>query len=385
MKIVKVAVILILSVIIHILFIYFIKTNLDPIRLTTTNLFIFDLLGISVNLGFLSILILEIANLIIITYISSKVFKKYFYIFLILFTISPWSAYLTAVGSIYIFCLFTLLLSTAGLILVKDKRLLGFVIFTIGSLLGIYTNPFFVFIAIAVITLSLILRLINIKDMKKPLTAIVLLTVPLIAVGVVRHTPTENIYRSQILLFKDPGLLNNVNEFQGFARSEGYYELAKISENRYLFSFYFAFNKFAKHLTPSTYFTQQEKLLTFSNSPPIYFGFVIPFLYGLYLSIKSKSVSKVLLLSFVLFIPSVLSRFPVDLNKLILVMPFVVGIVSYGIIKMWEKRNLVLSKIFLILTLILIVGQMALTLYDIQQREKERFIRYYGDNFLIQT
>ncbi|MBU0999832.1 hypothetical protein KKE78_00350, partial [Patescibacteria group bacterium] len=86
------------------------------------------------------------------------------------------------------------------------------------------------------------------------------------------------IYRfNQMTIFSDVGLINSVNSFRGEISQTIFASLGRIIENRYIYlSEHLVFN-ILKQFTPATYFTNQVSLLGFSNSPPIYLGFIIPF------------------------------------------------------------------------------------------------------------
>src|SRR5581483_4919479 len=129
-----------------------------------------------------------------------------------------------------------------------------------------------------------------------------------------------------------------------------------------------------------TYFTPQEKLLNFSFSPPIYFGLMIPFLFGLYKLIKNvKSYQIILLTSLTLIIPSLLAKDLVNLDRLILIMPSIIFLISYGLVSIFQQKSLK-SKIALWIVIILVVVQVLVSLTDISTREYLRFQRYFGEN-----
>lgn len=207
-----------------------------------------------------------------------------------------------------------------------------------------------------------------------------LLIFPLFFLILSNQVGFRNILNEEVKIFSDPGLINTVNSYQGAAKEEGLGILARISENRYIFSAEYILLKYIKSLTPATFFTSQEKLLGFSFSPPIYLGFVVPFFYGLYQILQFSNIRKILLLSALLIIPSVLAKPMVDLNRLILFLPVVIFVMSYGFIKMIEKKGKK-AYLLLILTIAIIFLQLFVTISDIRFREKDRFIKYYGQNY----
>jgi hypothetical protein len=157
--------------------------------------------------------------------------------------------------------------------------------------------------------------------------------------------------------------------------------LARVSENKYLFSAEDLLLKYTEQLAPATSFTSQAKLLEFSFSSPIFLGFLIPFFYGIYLLLKSSEARKIIFISTLLVIPSVLSQEDVNLNRLVIFMPAVIFIVAYGIIKLTEQRKT--KIIYILIFSIMVILQLFITASDIKIREKARFIEYYGQNYEV--
>jgi hypothetical protein len=139
--------------------------------------------------------------------------------------------------------------------------------------------------------------------------------------------------------------------------------------------------KYVSQLVPNVFFTPQFKLLGFSFSPPIFLGFIIPFAYGLYRLLKDAGARKIILISTILVVPSVLANELVSLNRLILVSPVLIFIITFGLTYMYKLRTTKVSKIFLTLTLILIVFQTIVTITDIRFREMARFNQYFGQKY----
>jgi len=178
----------------------------------------------------------------------------------------------------------------------------------------------------------------------------------------------------QITIFTNPGLINSVNTFRGETNQTIFAPLGRVIENRYVYlSEHLLFN-ILRQFTPATYFTNQAQLLDFSFSPPIYLGFIIPFLFGLVKLVKSlakNDVPKVIIV-FLLILPSILSNNSPDLSRLIIVSPVIFFIISsgfYTFILNYKKR---IFKIFLFLTLFLVVLQVSTTFVDIATREPVR-------------
>ncbi len=187
--------------------------------------------------------------------------------------------------------------------------------------------------------------------------------------------------RNEIKIFSDPGLVNTVNRYQGAAGKEGYKNLARISENRYLFFAEYSALKYFTQLVPEAFFTPQYKLLGFSFSPPILLGFIIPFAYGLYKLLQKSNSRKILFISTLLVIPSVLANDLVSLNRLVLFSPVIIFIISFGLIYLYGLKKSKTAKAFLLLTIILVIFQLIVTFSDIKTRERQRFERYFGEKF----
>lgn len=184
----------------------------------------------------------------------------------------------------------------------------------------------------------------------------------------------------QFTIFSNIGLLNSVNEYRGETRQTVFAPIGKVIENKYIyFSEHLLFN-ILKQFTPSTYFTNQAHLLGFSFSPPIYLGFIIPFLFGLVKLIKLLPGSRIpeVLLVFFLLLPSIVSKNSPDLSRLVLVAPIVFAAVAIGIWGLILNYN---KKIFTFLLFLIIftVGlQFFITLSDIVIREPVRLQMFLG-------
>lgn len=185
---------------------------------------------------------------------------------------------------------------------------------------------------------------------------------------------------NQFTIFSNIGLLNSVNEYRGETSQTVFAPIGKVIENKYIyFSEHLLFN-ILKQFTPSTYFTNQARLLGFSFTPPIFLGFIISFLFGLGKLIKSLSKIRIteFLLVFLLLLPSILSKNSPDLSRLVLIAPIFFAIVACGI---WESVLNHKKKIFafLLLLTIFIVGlQFFTTLPDIAVREPVRLQMFLG-------
>ncbi len=266
-----------------------------------------------------------------------------------IYAISPWGNYLSAMGSIYILSLFMVLLVLYGLVILRSGESRIFWTKAVGLLAGIS----------------------------------VLVAVPLVFLSEKGVYDFRKAAVKEIKIFSDPGLINNVESFQVEVGESGLGSLSKFAENRYINSVEYVFLKYVKNLTPSTFFTPQEKLLNFSFSPPIYFGFIFPFLYGLYLVLRSPVFRKRFFVGTILVTPSLLAGKMVDLNRLVIFSPVVIFVISYGLIAMFEGRKNRTLHAFLAISAFLLVVQVAITFLDIGTKEQDRYIKYFGGRFEI--
>lgn len=180
---------------------------------------------------------------------------------------------------------------------------------------------------------------------------------------------------NQITIFSDVGLVNTVNTYRGETSQTVFAPLGKIIENRYIyFSEHLLFN-ILKQFTLATYFTNQVQLLGFSFAPPVYLGFIIPFLFGLIKVIKlmpKNNIFEVVVLGIFLLFPSILSNESPDLSRLVLVSPIIFLTISSGIYGFMLNYKKSLSRFLLLLTIFLVVLQFFVTLSDIAIREPVR-------------
>lgn len=187
---------------------------------------------------------------------------------------------------------------------------------------------------------------------------------------------------NQITIFSDVGLLNAVNSFRGENNQTVFAPLGKIIENRYIyFSEHLIFN-ILKQFTPATYFTNQTRLLEFSFTPPIFLGFIIPFLFGLLKLAKSIPKRGVLesLTGISLFLPSILSKDSPDLSRLVLVSPFIFFIISSGLYELILNYRKKAFYFLLLLTFFMVTSQFFITITDIAIREPVRLQQFLGQN-----
>lgn len=180
---------------------------------------------------------------------------------------------------------------------------------------------------------------------------------------------------NQFTIFSNIGLLNTVNEYRGETNQTIFAPIAKVVENKYIyFSEHLLFNTL-KQFTPATYFTNQIQLLGFSFSPPIYLGFLIPFLFGL--AKLSKKIFKARIYEittvFLLVLPSILLKDSPNLPALVLVSPIIFLCISIGLYEFIENPKNKIFRLLLVLTISLVALQFFTTLSDIAIREPVRF------------
>ena len=342
------------------------------------NIFLADLIQKTISLPQYIYLPLFIINGLIIWLISKLLIKsKYVFVPVLIYFLSPWGYYLTISRSFYVFLLFAVLATIYGLILiVKGKKIIGSVSLIFGSLILLYSSSLFLILLPIILTLLIIFKIVPLKNIKTTIFPLALLTIPLLVLIMKNTTALKNIFAGEINIFSDPGLINTVNRYQGAAAEHGLKNLSRISENKYIFfGEYFAL-KYSTQLMPMTYFTPQYKLLNFSFSPPLFLGFLIPFFYGLYKLIGNSKVRTILLISTILVVPSVLSEGMVSLNRLLVFFQIIIAVISYGLIYLYEDRKNIVKKVFIILTLMLLVFQIAVTILDIKNLEIIRSQKY---------
>jgi hypothetical protein len=368
---------------INLFFVIFIQKSIYPIHLSPQNFFLLDLIGKNFYLPSALIYISELGNVVLLWLIGRKFFKSYQTLIPpAIYAISPWGSYLTAGGSFYIYLLFLSLVFTYSLLIIKDStKSTGIILFLVSSLIAVYSSMFFLALIPVFIGLILIFKIIPFKNLKISIIVFIILISPLvILIGKDRAT-FKNVIQNQVQVFADPGIVNTVNSYQGSARKENLGILARISENKYLFSGEDLLLKYVEQFAPATSFTSQEKLLEFSFSSPIFLGFLIPFFYGIYLLLKSANARKIIFVSTFLVMPSVLSQELVNLNRLVIFMPVIIFIISYGLIKLIEQKSK--KRIYVLIFVVLIILQMFITISDIKTKEKARFNEYYGQNYEV--
>lgn len=322
---------------------------------------------------------------IILWLIARKLFNKRFALIPpIVLLLSPWAWYLTLAHSFYIFLFFLTLIIIYGIVLIRSGyKIAGNILTTLGSVISIYSSSIFIALIPIGFILLIFLKIINLKQLKYSIFVLILLILPLVIFINKNTVGFKNTFSRNVRIFSDPSLLNSVNRFQGAAGEIGLKNLSRISENKYIFFTEYSLLKYTTQLVPKTFFTPEYKLLGFSFSPPIFIGFVIPFIYGLYLALKKAELRNILFVSTLLTIPSILANEQVALNRLILFSPVIFILISYGLINFYEERKKNVARNFLALTIFLVIFQLFVTINDIRFRESQRFVQYFGNKYEI--
>jgi len=363
----------------HFLFIYFLSRHLVGIYVSSHQFFISSFLGKELYVTKVLVYISDFLNLFLIFVLGEYFFAdERPFLPLLLYSFNPWSVYQTALVSPYIFFLFIILLFIFGLILLKENRRLSFAVLILASFFGVSASLFFFFI----LPLFWFLFYFLVKDKKMIIVSkkflmfsLILLFFLVLITYLVDKEAVFSSFRNEAGMFSDPGFINMVNTYRGESVNEGFGFLSKMVENKYFLGSEFIFLKLLQNLTPATFFTAQEKMFGFSFSPPVFLGFLIPFAWGLYKSFLSRKIY--LLAGFLLLLPSLLSINLINIDRLILFFPIIIYLTSYGFNSLSNLAK-PRSRLFIFLSLFLVIFQFLLTVWDISIKEKERFIRYYG-------
>lgn len=284
--------------------------------------YVLNFLPFSINLN----LVYGIGNIFLLWLIGMKIFNRKIALFAsFLYSISPWTIYLEIAGAKYILLLFFLLLLFFGIIVKKNTIFYRALILI----------PFFY-----VLYFTFFLN------------------------GGVAN---------DITIFKDVGLINAVNDFRGEASQTAFKSIDKFIENKYIYLTQHFIYHILKNLTPLTYFTPEFKLLNFSFSPPIFVGFIVPFIFGISFLFDLIKKNKLYLLLLLLILPSVLSKNSPDLSKLIIFSPVIFYTISHGLEKLMILSKKRLFKVILFFVIFIVALQLITTLSDISTREVLRY------------
>lgn len=359
---------------------FFILHLIFPVHYIERNIFFSDLINqpihISLWLGYL----FGFVDMVFYYVIGRKLFaSNNAFIPALIFGISPWTAYLLAAGSVYPFVVCLILLIGYGFLLLdSSKQIFGKILIIIGSVIAFYSSLYMIIVLPLFFIGIVLFKIIPLSRIALIILPISILLLPLAFLIILNFGGAKNIFNQQVTIFYDPGVIQSINVFQGQAQKSGMGQISRIAENRYEHLLRYSILKIMGNLVPAVYFTPQEKLLGFSFSPPIYLGFIIPFLYGLYQILCSRVLRKYFVVSLILIIPSVMAQQQVDLNRLFIIIPTIVLTISYGLIVLYHKRRQKLFGVILYSVLSLIIFQMVVTVFDITTREHQRYLKYYS-------
>jgi len=144
-------------------------------------------------------------------------------------------------------------------------------------------------------------------------------------------------FKSKGYFYSEVGLVNAVNVFRGEAQLEGFGLLSKIIENRYLYYSLSLVNKTLAVIDPLAYFSPQARELPFINTPPIWLGLLPIFLIGFWQILnKHKDIFYLTIGA----IPGIMFIKIYDFEKLILLFPFILLSIIFGIKKLDQQKPL---------------------------------------------
>jgi hypothetical protein len=355
------------------------------IHYTAQNLLFAELLHKLVYIDDAPYILFPILSVALIYLISKKIFKGFWVMIPpLIFLISPWGWYLALSHSFYVFLFFLTLVVIYGVILVKSGRPLGGnILIAVAGLITMYSSTLFFILIPLSITVLIILKIVNYKQLIISILFIGMATLPLLLLVSKNKSEFQNNLRRETMSFSDPSVVNTANRYQGNAAEAGFKNLARISENKYIFYVESVTLKYVTLINPVAFFTPEYRLLGFSFSPPILLGFIIPFGYGLYKLLQKPESRKILFISTLLVIPSITANIQVPLNRLILFSPVIIFVITSGLIGFINLKGNKTAKFFLITTIILILLQTVVIFSDLRFREKDRFERYFGNNYEI--
>lgn len=342
---------------------------------------LFELIEQSIDFPRWLIIGFGFCNLILLILIGKILWKDYTsYLPGFLYTISPWSVYLEVFGSTYIYLLMWVLLGLYGVIRFSHKKdKLGLLCIFVACIALLYSS--LLTWAIALTFLILLFKLS--KLFSSPLQYFVVIGFFLILPpwGVITHNfnGVRNIFTHEFTIFADPGLINTVNKFQGESRQLGFGVASRIFENKYQYSLKHGLLNILEQFAPATYFTPQEKLLGFSFNPPIFLGWIIPFFYGVYTFLKQIRRESIWLFGIALLLPSMMSQYSPDLQKLVLFSPLVFLVISRGLADLSKSTTEFKYTLLWTLVVVLIVVQIGVSLFDTSLREQMRLKVYFPE------
>lgn len=328
-----------------------------------------ELLGISVNIPLWFIYFFGVLNILLLYITSRNFFSTTQALFLsFLYCVSPWVIYTEASGSFYVFFLTLILVIFYGYLLLEKNKVLGLPLILVGSLVLVYSS-ILMWIVILPVVLFLLSQFIKFKYF---LTVLLLLLLPLFILVIFNKTGILNIKSQEITIFSDIGLINAVNTFRGETMQTKYDLVARIAENRYIYLAKHTLFNFLKHLSPVFYFTSEVKMFEKSFTPPIFLGFLIPFILGLSFWKKIIMLYKWRILGLLfLILPSLLSKDSPNMVRLLLLSPLIFLTIVLGFQRIYEYPKKI-SRLLVFVIVVLVLLQGLVTFTDIAIREPVR-------------
>lgn len=365
---------ILLVVLVALFFRWYLLNTLPLNELVTDNLFISSIFKVDIALPAQITVLIGLGNALLLYIIGKKIFSgRVALVTSILYSFSPWTAYLDISGSFYVFILFWLLVFYLGLIIFHEgQKRVGLVTIIISCLFLIYNSIFFIVIVPFLLISALKIGFLTSQGLKIIIICF-LAFIPLFLFMAGNTQEMRSILQSEFSLFSDVGLLNAVNQFQGETKQSGFFAIGRIVENRYLYFPMHLFFNTLRHFSPATYFTSQEKMFGFSFSPPVFLGLIVPFLLGLQGWKKLfEKYSVWTLLILVLLLPSVMSGRSPDLMRLVLFSPIIFFTISYGLMDHLITLKTNVKRLFLFFVLLLVVFQGLVVFFDIGAHEPLR-------------
>lgn len=323
---------------------------------------------------------LGFVNIFFLYNIGLRIYNFRFAVFLaLLYAISPWSAYVDILGSNNVYFLSWFLAFILSVILFKQNYKYSNVLLLFSSI-GILTASIFGLFVLIILLISIYsIKYINylqlIKVCKITLFPIFLVVYMLFS----NINVTKNLIIINANFFQDPGILNIVNQLRGESDSANFSKLGKIIENKYLYIGEKILLNFSMNFSPSLLFSSQFKLYNFSFSPPIFLGFIIPFVIGIFMlkrNMKYLLVSVGLILG--LSLPSVLDSRSPNLEKLVLISPVIYMYIALGLVTITKNIKIFRPTKLLLIVILIVSIQALFVIADIDLREKTRFDTIYG-------
>lgn len=361
---------------IYLVEVVFVSRKLDFTNLSNNSILLFELLDINFELTYPFTIIFSFALIVTGYFLVKKVFSNNLAVYTILiFVLSPWSIYLTVAGSVYIILTFSMIVSFYGIIITKKKPYLGIPIFYLGALSGIYTSIHSIFLFTFLIYYLMYYVTPRIKKMII-MGGVFLIILPMILLTSSNISGIKSIVKKEFSIFSDFGMTNAINQLRGETNTASFGQIGRIVDNKFTYySRHFIFS-ILNNLTPVYYFTNQHKLLGFSFLPPIFLGFLIPFLIGVFSLFKQARKEIILIITLILLVlPSVFSKNSPDLEKLFVLFPFISLSVSKGL-QIMVKTNNVYHKILFGFCISLIIYQFLVSAWSVSILEPIRYSKY---------